>query len=184
MANYLITESYFKSRTSVSKQLDAIAIKTVFTTVEEFYIKELLGIPLFQYYWNFVNQIPLNPDPSSRFSGPILPTLSEIEQELLDKVMYYYALMAEWEVLFNLFDISNKGNTMEQNAASVELIRMKRSEVLSKAEQLKAGILAFLKTNKEQFSYYFPSNQTNQARAEAVFPIVFDHALKYYYGLQ
>ncbi|MFD2717912.1 hypothetical protein ACFST9_04250 [Hymenobacter monticola] len=170
MANYLITESYFKSRTSVSKQLDPQSIKTVFTTVEEFYIKEMLGIPLYEIYKGNVN-------------GSNTEPLTSFEQELLDKVMYYYALMAEWEVLFNLFDISNKGNTVEQNAASVELVRMKRGEVLSKAEQLKAGILSFLKTNKEEFSNYFPSTQTNQARAEAVFPIVFDHAPKYYYGI-
>lgn len=168
--NYLITESYLKTTTSVSNQKDVQDIKKAFNIVEEFYLKDLLGLPLFEFYKAHANA-----------TSP--PALDTIKGQLLSKVQLYFALMAEHEIMFDLFDISNKGNTVEQNAASIELVKLKRGEVLSKAQHVKKRILDYLREHQDSFTDYFPASpSTPPQRAEGFSPIVFDYQRKYYYG--
>lgn len=165
---YLITESYFKSRVSVALQKDASELKVAFENVTDFYLKDLLSIPLFELYLNHVE------------NGS---ELTSKQSELFDKVKVYFALMASYELMLNLFEITNKGNQTEPNSASLELVKMKRQEVLGKAEQMKANILKYLADNRSDFPQYFASEEANTPQISSNgSPIVFLNEPKIWLG--
>ncbi|RNI30948.1 hypothetical protein EFA69_06555 [Rufibacter immobilis] len=158
---YLIDEAYLKTTVNVTSHKDANEIKIAFKTVEEFYITDLLSIPLYELYVNHVtNGTELTPR----------------QADLFPKIKLYYALLVQYELMFNLFTVTNKGNEQSQNAPSITDIREKRNEVMSKAETVKARILEYLSKNKADFPEYYAGSQGNDtpsSDASGFSPIVF-----------
>lgn len=144
---FLISETYLKSRVNVSLHKDATAIKIAFQNVTDFYVKDLLGIPLYDLYIDhLVNATPLTVK----------------QAELYDKIKVYFALSTHYELLMNgLVDNNNKGTTEDDRVAALDTVKMVRQDVASKAEQMKSNILKYLEANKADFPQYF-SNETKQ----------------------
>ncbi|TXK23323.1 hypothetical protein FVR03_22760 [Pontibacter qinzhouensis] len=168
--SFLITESYLKSRVNVTLHKDASAIKIAFQNVTDFYIQDLLSIPLYELYLDHATNNT---------------ALSVKQMELFNKIKVYFALMVEWELMFNLFEITNKGNKEDINAASIDVVKLKRNEVYSKAEQVKSNILRYLSTNKADFPQYFSSEENTEHTPKSITgasPIVFLNEPKIWIG--
>jgi hypothetical protein len=146
---FLINEPYLKSTVNVSVHKDAADIKIALHTVAQIYIKDLLSIPLFELFQNHVETET---------------TLTSKQAELFEMVKFYYALMVQHELMGNLFSISNKGNQEADNNANFELVKHRRTEVLSKADHIKNQVLQYLKVNAADFPQYY-SNTTNTENA-------------------
>ncbi|WP_066834933.1 hypothetical protein [Rufibacter ruber] len=155
---YLIDEAYLKSRVNIAVK-DSTVLKISFQNVTDFYLQELLSIPLYDLLLDHTqNDTAITPK----------------QTELLAKVKAYFALMVHYDLIFNLFEVNNKGNKVEADAPSVELMKMQRSEVLSKAEQMKSYIERFLNDNRGDFPQYFSNEQPDAPKpTSGVSPIVF-----------
>lgn len=153
----LITEAYLKNTINLSQHKDPVDLKIALKNVTEFYIKDLLSIPLYELYLSHVEQ------------GKVLTAR---QAELLEKVRFYYALMVQHELMFNLFSVTNRGNEQNQNSPSLQDIREKRAEVMGKAEAVKDKILAYLAAYRQDFPEYVAQRPT-QADSAGYSPIVF-----------
>ncbi|WP_299988741.1 hypothetical protein [uncultured Pontibacter sp.] len=166
---FLITEQYLKSRVNVSLHKEATDIKIAFQNVTDFYIQDLLSIPLYDLYIDHLkNNTPLTVK----------------QAELYEKIKVYFALMVQHELMFNLFEITNKGNQEDAGAASIDVVKIKRNEVYSKAEQMKSNILAYLEKNKADFPQYFTNEMTEKKPTITAShsPVVFIEDRKYWIG--
>lgn len=159
--SFLIDEKYLKERTSITSQKDVKDIKRAMLNANEFYLLDLIGIPLFEKFELAVNR----PTTGN--------TLTEKQTFLLNKVKLYNALIVEYDLMFNTIDVTNKGLT-DNTTATIELIKENRKEVHSKAERVKSSIEEYLNANKEEFPEYFGSSASGDKGITASYsPIVF-----------
>jgi hypothetical protein len=140
---YLINETYLKNRVNISQHKEAKDIKIALENVNDFYMKDLLSIPLFELFLDHVENET---------------SITDIQAELFNKVKVYNALMVQYELMYDLFDITNKGNQENADSPSIEIVKMKRGEVYSKAEQMKSNILDYLNANRAEFPQYFSND--------------------------
>jgi hypothetical protein len=142
---YLITEKYIKDTCpSISTNNNGVNIAAACQMVTLRYMKKLLSTDLFQFYSDYVNAVSPTP-------------LTSYQEELFGLVQYYMALQVERHMLTNLIDVSNKGATAEQNAASLELVTYKRQELQASILDFENEIQSYLDTNAAEFPQYKPT---------------------------
>lgn len=164
---FLITEQYLTDRVNVSKQKNAEDLKRAFQNVSDFYIKDLLSIPLYDLLLSSIDDSVVE--------------LTAHQAALLDKVQIYFAFMVQYDLLLDLFEITNKGTQVDSNSADIDLIKIKRTEVMAKADKIKSDILKYLEENRSEFPQYY-ANSKPVAQPSNGSPIVYLDTAKIWLG--
>lgn len=157
--NYLITEKFVKETCpTISTNNNGVNVAAALQMVTLRYMKKLLSNDLYQFYSDYVNASPQ-------------PVLTSHQEELFELVKVYMALQVERHMLTNLVEISSKGTTAEQNAATLEIVNYKRQELQASILGFENDIQNYLEDNAVEFPQYKPkcevaatTNQRNRAK--------------------
>jgi hypothetical protein len=165
--NYLIDEFYVKETCpSISVSTNGITIAAALQIVTLRYMKKLLSTDLFDFYSAYVNAVAPAPFPTPLPAPfPTSPTLTAAKAELFDLVQLYMALQVERHMLTNVVDITNKGATVEQTAATLELITYKRQEIGATILSLEGEIKDYLDSHPADFPEYKPATEAGAFKA-------------------
>jgi hypothetical protein len=145
--NYLIDEKFVKlTCPSISVSANGITIAAALQIVTLRYLKKLLSTDLHDLYAAYVNDA--QPVPLTTQQG-----------ELFDLVKIYMALQVERHMLTNVVEITTKGATVDQAAATLELITYKRQEITASILSLETDIKDYLDQHAADFPEYKPATE-------------------------
>lgn len=137
---YLITSQYLFDNTRIKANTTWDVLQPYFKDVQDMSVKDLLGIPLFELYLNFIeNGSELSPAQAELFL--------DIQKYFAKRVEYDYALLSN-------VNLNNKGATTDA-AGDIKLINEVRNVISAQFTNYEERIKAYLTKNMAEFPEYF-----------------------------